>query len=138
MIVFADTSALFALLVSDDLMHIHAKKNFAYFAENGVQLVTSSYVLLETLALLQRRIGLNAVNDFNLRIVPLLNVIWIDFDWHSRAMQRLVNQNQRDVSLVDCLSFEIMQAQGIVEAYTFDKHFEENGFLISAYHEEGI
>ena len=138
MIVFADTSALFALLVSDDFMHIRAKKIFAYFAENGVQLVSSSYVLLETLALLQRRIGLNAVNDFNLRILPLLNVIWVDFDWHSRVMQRLVNQNQRDVSLVDCLSFEIMQAQGIVEAYTFDKHFEENGFVISAYHEEGI
>ena len=136
MIVFADTSALFALLVSDDLMHIRARKNFDYFAENAVQLLSSSYVLVETVALLQRRIGLAAVNDFNLRILPLLNVVWVDFEWHHRAMQRLLSQNKRGLSLVDSLSFEIMEAQGITEAYAFDKHFEEDGFVIADHHEE--
>ena len=33
MIVFADTSALFALLVSDDYMHARARANFAHFIE---------------------------------------------------------------------------------------------------------
>jgi predicted nucleic acid-binding protein len=135
MIVFADTSALFALLVSDDLMHIRAKINFDYFAENTVQLLSSSYVLVETVALLQNRIGLTAVNDFNSRILPLLSVVWVDVEWHHRAMQRLLGQNKRDLSLVDCLSFEIMEVQGITEAYTFDKHFEEFGFVIADHHE---
>ena len=48
MIVFADTSALFALLVRDDFMHIRAKENFTYFAAHGVQLLASSFVLVET------------------------------------------------------------------------------------------
>ena len=135
MIVFADTSALFALLVRDDLMHIRAKENFAYFARYGVQLLTSSFILVETVALLQRRIGLAPVHDFNAKILPLLEVVWIDAEWHGRAMQRLLAQDKRGLSLVDCVSFEIMEAREIKEAFTFDRHFEENGFIIAEFHE---
>lgn len=78
MIIFADTSALYALLVRDDLMHVRAKKCFAHFSKHAVQLLSSSFVLVETLALLQRRIGLEAVQDFNARIVPLIEILWVD------------------------------------------------------------
>ena len=135
MIIFADTSALFSLLVRDDLMHIRAKENFAYFARHGVQLLTSSFVLVETVALLQSRIGLAPLRDFNAKILPLLEVIWVNAEWHGRAMQRLLTQNKRELSLVDCVSFEIMEAREIKEAYTFDQHFEENGFKMAAFHD---
>lgn len=49
--VFADTSGLFALLVKNDDMYLRARENFTYFAENNVQLVTSSFVLVEITAL---------------------------------------------------------------------------------------
>ena len=138
MIVFADTSALFALLVRDDFMHIRAKENFAYFAAHRVQLLTSSFVLVETVALLQRRVGLDSVRDFNAKILPLLEVVWVDTDWQNRAMQRLLTQNRKNLSLVDCMSFEIMEAREISEAFTFDRHFEENGFKMTAYHGQDI
>ncbi|MDZ7700529.1 MAG: hypothetical protein U5R49_27575 [Deltaproteobacteria bacterium] len=64
MIAFADTSALFALLVSNDSMHLRARKNFAHFSAQHFQLLTSSFVLVETVALLQHRMGLNAVPGF--------------------------------------------------------------------------
>ena len=134
MIVFADTSALFALLVRDDRMHVRAKENFAYFAGNGAQLLTSSFVLVETVALLQRRVGLAPVHDFNAKILPLMEVVWIDAEWYGRAMQRLLAQARRSLSLVDCVSFEIMEAREIRDAFTFDPHFEENGFVITAFH----
>lgn len=133
MIVFADTSALYALLVRDDFMHVRAKKCFSYFAEHSVQLLSSSFVLMETLALLQRRVGLEAVQDFNGRIVPLLEILWVNAEWYGRAFQRLLLQRQRDVSLVDCLSFEIMEARAVTMAYTYDKHFEENGFTMASF-----
>ncbi|AEB08313.1 type II toxin-antitoxin system VapC family toxin [Desulfobacca acetoxidans] len=112
MMVFADTSALFALLVHDDDMHGRAKANFEYFMANHTQLLTSSYVLLETLTLLQRRVSLESVWDFNHKIMPLLEVVWADAGWHSRAVQRLQVEKKRSVSLTDCLSFEIMEAWG--------------------------
>lgn len=132
--IFVDTSGLLALIAKNDYMHIRARENFKYFAEHNVQLITSSFVLVETAALMQRRLGLAALNDFNLKILPLLEVVWIDDNWYSRGIQRLMSQNSRDVSLVDHLSFEIMEALQIQTAFTFDKHFEENGFTLAAFH----
>ncbi len=136
--VFVDTSGLFALLVQNDHMHIRARENFSYFAEQNAQLVTSSFVLVETIALLQRRIGLAPVHDFNAKILPLLEVIWVNDKWYTRAMQRLFAQNNRNISLVDCLSFEIMDSLEIKYAFAFDRHFEENGFTIAAFHNPDI
>ena len=132
--VFVDTSGFFALLVQNDYMHIRARKNFSYFAEQNAQLVTSSFVLVETIALLQRRIGLAPVHDFNAKILPLLDVIWVNDKWYTCAMQRLFAQNKTNLSLVDCLSFEIMDSLEIKYAFAFDRHFEENGFTIAAFH----
>lgn len=132
--IFADTSGLYALLVKNDYMFVRARENFIYFAENNVELVTSSFVLVETTALLQSRIGLEPVNDFNARILPLLDVVWVDNTWYSRAVQRLMSQNKQRASLVDCMSFEIMDALEIESAFAFDKHFEENGFILADFY----
>ncbi|MEE8481514.1 MAG: PIN domain-containing protein [Desulfobacterales bacterium] len=133
--IFADTAGLFALLAKNDYMHIRAKQNFAYFAQHRAQLVTSSFVLIETTALLQRRVGLAAVHDFQSKIIPLLEIIWVNGDWYTRAIRRLFALNNRNISLVDCLSFEIMESEEITTVFSFDKHFAENGFVIAAFHD---
>ncbi len=132
--IFSDTSGLFALLVKNDYMHVRAQLNFAYFAQHRAELLTSSFVLVETAALLQRRVGLAAVHDFQSKIIPILEIIWANGDWYARAIQRLFALNDRSISLVDCLSFEIMESREITYAFSFDKHFPENGFTIAAFH----
>ncbi len=77
--------------------------------------------------MLQRRIGLAAVQDFQARIIPLLEVIWVDSIWHGRAMHRLFMSRAPDLSLVDCLSFEIIEAKALPLAFAFDKHFQAEG-----------
>lgn len=129
--VFVDTSGLFALLVQNDAMHTRAKKRFAFFARQKAGLYTSSFVLVETAALLQRRIGLESVRDFNLKILPLFEVIWVNAEWYAKAVQRLFVQGKKSLSLVDCLSFEIMESQNISMAFAFDEHFEDAGFKIA-------
>ena len=37
---------------------------------------------------------------------------------------------QKDWSLTDCTSFEVMKERRITEAFTTDKHFEQAGFDI--------
>ena len=133
--IFADTAGLFALLVQNDYMHIRAKQNFAYFTQHSAQLLTSSFVLVETSALLQRRVGLAAVHDFQSKIIPLLEIIWVNGDWYTLAIQRLFALNNRNISLVDCLSFEIMESEELTTVFSFDKHFAENGFVIAAFHD---
>ena len=129
--VFVDTSGIFALLVKNDSKHSKAKESFNRFAQNKALLYSSSFVMVETTALLHRRIGLDAVRDLNTKILPLLEIIWTDKEWYAKAIQRLFLQSHKNISLVDCLSFEIMESLGISLAFSFDKQFEEMGFLVS-------
>jgi len=126
--VFVDTSALIALLVADDRMHDAARDAFERLAERQQRLVTSSYVLVETYALVQRRIGIDAVSAVRESIAPLLDVVWVDAPLHDAALEAFVRADRRKLSLVDCVSFEIMSQRGIRDVFAYDKHFEEQGF----------
>lgn len=128
--VFADTSGLYALLVANDVNHPSSLTAFERLDSEVAEIVTSSFVLVETTALLQRRVGLAAVRDFQARLFPLLDVVWIDPDWYRKGIERLYAGQSRHLSLVDCLSFEIMEAQQIETAFAFDRHFEEAGFRL--------
>ena len=130
MTVFADTSALYALLVRTEEGHAEVAAAFSRLLQGRRPLVTSNYVLLETAALLQRRIGLPAVRDLDERIVPLLTVRWITEPLHRRAMDRLIRADRRGVSLVDCTSFEVMEAEAIAEAFALDRDFAAAGFRL--------
>ena len=130
MTVFADTSALYALLVRTEEGHAEVAAAFSRLLQGRRPLVTSNYVLLETAALLQRRIGLPAVRDLDERIVPLLTVRWITEPLHRRAMDRLIRADRRGLSLVDCTSFEVMEAEAITEAFALDRDFAAAGFRL--------
>ena len=79
-------------------------------------------------ALLQRRVGIEAVRRFQLDMLPIIDIEWIDQTTHDRAMQTLLTVNRRQLSLVDCASFDTMRKLGITIAFQFDQHFTEQGF----------
>lgn len=88
----------------------------------------SSYVLVETTALLQHRIGIEAVRVLADDVAPTLDVQWIGAEEHRMAMLALLAANRRALSLVDCSSFEVMRRLGLRTAFSFDAHFAEQGF----------
>ena len=61
MSVFVDTSALFAILDADDQNHEQAKQAWVSLITQGTDLVCTSYILVEAFALVQRRLGMEAV-----------------------------------------------------------------------------
>ena len=90
MTVFADTSGLFAALVRNDTNHEAARGSLSGLLENAQSIiVTTNFVLLETMALLQARVGLHAALAFERDLRPLLDVTWVDADLYSRAVRRL-------------------------------------------------
>lgn len=130
MSLFVDTSALYALLVRTEDGHAEVGAAFRGFLEGGRPLVTSNYVLLETVALLQYRIGLAPVHDLEHALVPLLTCRWVDESLHRRGMERLFRTDRRRLSLVDCTSFVLMDAEGIDEALALDRNFAAAGFRV--------
>lgn len=127
--VFADTSALFALLVKNDVMAVRAGNTFRALLERNAEFHTTNYVLLETEALLQARVSLVAARRFHHEFAPLLRIRWVDALLHDRAFRRLELRNRRDISLVDSTSFVYMEDAGITPAFAYDRHFAEEGFL---------
>lgn len=130
MSLFVDTSALYALLVATEADHLAVKQRFAAEAERGRRMVTTNYVVLEATALLQHRIGLDPVRDLDARILPLLNIVFVDAALHRRGVSRLLTLDRRRVSLVDVVSFELMDAESIEEVLGLDDDFTAAGFRV--------
>lgn len=132
MSVFVDTSALFAVLDADDQFHQRARAVWTNFLERGEDLITTSYVLIETFALVQHRLGMEAVRILEEDILPVIHVQWVTEADHWAGVIALLSANRRQLSLVDCVSFLIMRRLNLKTAFTFDPHFTEQGFEVLA------
>jgi len=127
--VFIDTSALFSLIDNNDQNFNQSSKIFSELIDGDHKLITSNYVILESTALIQRRLGYEAIFDFSENLIPIFDdIIWIDDKLHFRGMSKLKLEKRRDLSLVDCISFEIILNNRIDKVFAFDKHFIEKGF----------
>lgn len=125
---FVDTSALLAVLDQDDSNHVPAARVWEELLIPSVVMVTTNYVLVEALALIQSRLGIKAVRTFQHGIKPVLKTHWVEAGLHETALAGLLSQSRRRLSLVDCVSFEFMRRSGIMHYFAFDRHFDEQGF----------
>ena len=128
MSVFLDTSALFAVLDADDRYHAGADEVWRELIAGTEDLVSTNYVLVETFALIQRRLGMEAVRSLEEDILPLVRVIWIGESDHRSAVAAFLTAGRRELSLVDCVSFLVMRRQDIRVAFAFDQDFQAQGF----------
>ena len=126
--VFVDTSALYAVLDADDDQHGRAEAEWRRLVRGSSSLLTTSYVLVETTALVQHRLGMEAVGALEQEIRPVLQVEWVDEALHANGMASMLAAGRRGLSLVDCVSFAVMARAGLRQAFAFDDHFAERGF----------
>ena len=133
MTTFIDTSALLALLDRNDEHHVDATAAWAVLASQEADLVTTNYVVLETLAVTQHRLGLDAVRGWVHEVLPLLDVVFVDGPVHEAALASMLAAGRRHLSLVDCVSFEIIRRMRLCPR-SHDKHFDEQGFSPPEHH----
>ena len=128
MSVFADTSAFYALLVRTEAAHDAVSTAFTALLGEDRPLWTTSFVVVETMALLQQRIGLHAARDFDEDLLPVVRVHWVDEPLYRLGADRLWREDRRRLSLVDAVSFEVMRRNKLSHAFAFDQHFLVAGF----------
>ena len=112
---------------ADDEEHPRAREVWEGLVSGEDLLSTSNYVLVETLALLQSRLGIEAVRAFHDAVAPLLRVLWVDRGVHGEAAAAVLTEGRRRLCLVDCSSFVLMRRHGLDTAFAFDDHFPEQG-----------
>ncbi|MCX6372920.1 MAG: PIN domain-containing protein [Actinobacteria bacterium] len=128
MTVFVDTSALFALLDAEDAEHDLAFSAWSSGIDDCAGFVTTNYVVVETIALVQRRLGIDAVRTLIDEMLPMIDTIWVTEADHTTGLSLVLMAARRHLSLVDCVSFTVMRRMGIRKYLGLDPHFEEQGF----------
>ncbi len=86
-------------------------------------------MVTESSAVLARRFGFEVQRDLFEEILPVIRIVWITEELHERARAAFLAESRKKLSLVDCLSFEVMRSERIRHAFAYDQYFGENGFL---------
>ena len=126
--IFVDTGAWYASLVPTDPNHTTAAP---WLAANRFPLLTTDYVIDETLTLLRSRgerkraLGLGA-RFFNHRLAQTHKITAADL----RLAWKIFEQFQdKDSSFTDCTSKVVMEQLSIKVAFAFDQHFHQFGTI---------
>jgi predicted nucleic acid-binding protein len=125
--IFADTSFYVALVNARDVQHPLAQDFSRTF--RGI-VVTTDFVLVELGNWLSRsgdrgvfvRLLEQLQGDPNILIHPAHH------DLFQQGFALFKHRPDKDWSFTDCISFVVMQSQGLTEALTADHHFEQAGF----------
>jgi hypothetical protein len=125
---FADTHFFLALRNPKD--ESHAKARAANRRLGRRRLVTTAWVLTEVADALASPVnGAGFVQLLHtLKIDPGAVVLPADQAWFEKGIALYEQRPDKEWTLTDCISFVVMQEQGLSEGLTGDHHFEQAGF----------
>ena len=127
--IFLDTSAIYAWADAGDPNHHTSIRRLQAILEIGEELLTHNYVMVESLALLQARLGLAAATKLA-KDSKAFVIEWVDEDLHASGIRELEASKKRRVSLVDHVSFLVMRRRHVATAFAFDRDFASAGFRL--------
>ena len=124
--VVIDTSAFYAIVSDDDRFHNSAIETYNALTDQNVELWTSSYALIETIALVHRRLGFQVLAQLLGIIESNVKVHFIEDSIHSMAIREFISTEGRGLSLVD---WTVVLVARIKSAYlfTFDRRMANIG-----------
>lgn len=128
--IFIDTGAFIAKYLPEDQFHLKALGLWQKLEKKQTKLITSNFVLDETLTLLARR----ADYSFSSRIAQaiyaskVIKIIRPTLETEYGALVYFEKFSDQRVSFTDCVSFQMMKEHRIKQAFSFDRHFELAGF----------
>jgi predicted nucleic acid-binding protein len=128
--VFADTGYWVALLNSQDDLHDKAVRLSKTL--QPIHIFTSEVVLTEVLNDFSKRgeyfrdLATGLIQ--NLRSHPNTTIIPQTSQQFDQALLLYTQRKDKQWSHTDCVSFNIMEENGILEALAYDKHFNQAGY----------
>jgi uncharacterized protein len=126
-VLFADTFYFLALLNERDAAH---RKAVTASRVPGLTVTTTEFVLMELAdALCQPHQRSEVLTLWNVvETDPAFRLVRATAELVQRGMQLYRARPDKEWPLTDCISFVVMQDQGLSEALTADHHFVQAGF----------
>lgn len=134
--VFVDSGAWIALVKRNDHMHPSARQHYERLFARGVGLITTNYVVDETVTRLRYDVGLRAARDFRDRLTALstirrARIMWIDEGIEAEGWRIMEQYADIPLSLTDATSAAIARMGRVTEVFGFDSDFEALGFTVA-------
>lgn len=128
---FVDTSAWVALFDRTDKYHAVASEAFSSLRSSQLLLVTSDYVIDETLTLLRYRCNHAVAVAFGkwVQTSEIVEIAPINPDLWQAAWRLFEQYDDKAWAFTDCTSFALMRQAELTDAFAFDHHFKQAGFL---------
>jgi len=124
--VVIDTAAFFALVSSEDEFHDLAAMAYRDMVDEERRLLTTSYVLVETQALIHRRLGFDVLKTLVESIAGIVDVVWVSASAHDQAWPSFEDRRGVGLSLVDW-TVALAARQSGASVFSFDSGFSEEG-----------
>ena len=127
-VIFADSYYYLALINRRDSAH---EKAVDFSKTTTASTVTTAWVLTEVAD------GMSSPSDKDafLRLLsslknnPLCHIVDPCSELFDKGVALYASRKDKGWSLTDCVSFVVMREEGLSEALTGDRHFEQAGFL---------
>jgi len=128
--VFVDTGGWVALRYGRDQYHGRARSILRRLTADGIGVVTTKWVLAESVTLLKARGAIDHALALGEAIQAgrLGHLLESTPERRRRAWELFVRYHDRRVSWVDCASFAVMEEMGLTQFFGFDEDFVRAGF----------
>ncbi len=125
--IFVDTGGWYAAVARKDRDHDAARR---FLENNSLPLLTTDYVMDETVTLLQARLGHDHAVRFldGLQASRLIRLAYLTPAQIEEAITLFRNRPDKEWSFTDCSSFVFMWECRLQIAFAFDEHFRQAGF----------
>lgn len=127
--IFVDSDAYIALNAKKDLHHKKAIQILGNLAESEKELVTSWQVVDEVATKLSyfttKKKALEFLNDL---LSSSTQVVHVEQTMVPSIVQKFKSQTSKRVSLTDCTNMVIAKTFAVTTFFSFDEHYEKNGF----------
>jgi predicted nucleic acid-binding protein len=129
---FVDTAGWMACGDASDKAHGETCAARDAALEQGIVLVTTDYIVDETLTLIRKRIGLAAAEEWwrQIESSARLRWEWIGAARAEKARGLFFRLRDKEYSFTDCTSFVVMRELKIGQVLTTDHHFRQMGFQV--------
>ena len=127
---FVDTSAFYALLDETDRHHLKAHLFRAeVLTLPNTKLITSNFILAETLNLVKKRFGAKAAIGLGELLMEsqVITLVRVTESLEKKAWEIFKKYEDKGFSFTDCTSFAVMEEEQIPLAFAFDRHFLQFG-----------
>lgn len=133
--IFVDTGGWIAVAAEHDKYHQVATRYFESHLLAGTRLLTSDYVLDETLTRIRYDIGHKAALRFWQQIeaakkTDVLDILRVDEEVWAAAFDIFRRYGDQKFSFTDCTSFVLAQLHSVEEVFAFDAHFAIFGLVV--------